>query len=92
MKIRMRSNITLTTIAAALQCILAIAAQANTHRNTSDTRNMSGCQELVGSPQYQIYDIGVVEAGDKASQGFGVSPAGTAVGRSLSNNGSQAFA
>jgi hypothetical protein len=42
-------------------------------------------------PQYQIYDIGVVHQGDEASQGFGVSPAGIAVARSLSNNGSQAF-
>jgi hypothetical protein len=25
------------------------------------------------TPQYQIYDIGVVEVGDDASQGFGVS-------------------
>ena len=43
------------------------------------------------TPQYQIFDIGVVEVGDEASQGFGVSPAGIAVGRSLSNSGSQAF-
>src|SRR5437660_10010684 len=42
-------------------------------------------------PQYQIYDIGVVQLGDTASQGFGVSPAGIAVGRSFQNNGSQAF-
>jgi hypothetical protein len=44
-----------------------------------------------GTPQYQIYDIGVVQVDDEASQGFGASPAGIAVGRSLSNNGSQAF-
>ncbi len=43
------------------------------------------------TPQYQIFDIGVVQAGDKASQGLGVSRAGIAVGRSLSNDGSQAF-
>jgi hypothetical protein len=42
-------------------------------------------------PQYQIFDIGVVQVGDEASQGFGVSPTGIAVGRSLSNTGSQAF-
>lgn len=42
-------------------------------------------------PQYQIYDIGVVQVGDNASQGFGVSRAGIAVGRSLRTNGSQAF-
>src|SRR5947207_4409014 len=43
------------------------------------------------TPQYQIYDIGVVEVGDTASQGFGVSHAGIAVGRSIRSSGSQAF-
>jgi hypothetical protein len=43
------------------------------------------------TPQYQIYDIGVVEPGDDASQGFGVSHGGIAVGRSLRAGGSQAF-
>jgi hypothetical protein len=90
MKIRTGSNITLTAIAAALQCTLAITAQANTHSNTSDSRKTLG-QEPTGGPQYQIFDIGVVQAGDKASQGLGVSRAGIAVGRSLSNDGSQAF-
>ena len=42
-------------------------------------------------PQYQIYDIGVVQVGDTASQGFGVSRAGVAVGRSFQDNGTQAF-
>jgi hypothetical protein len=91
MKIRPGSNITLTAIAAALQCTLAIAAPANTDTNTSDSRKTSGRQEPTGPPQYQIFDIGVVDVGDTFSQGFGVSPAGIAVGRSLSNNGSQAF-
>ena len=31
------------------------------------------------TPQYQIYDIGVVDAGDDASQGFGVSHGGIAL-------------
>ena len=43
------------------------------------------------TPQYQIYDIGVVNAGDTASQGFGVSRDVTAVGRSIGTDGSQAF-
>src|SRR6266581_920789 len=42
-------------------------------------------------PQYQIFDIGVVQPGDTASQGFGVSRAGIAVGRSVNTGGSQAF-
>src|SRR5947208_12169073 len=43
------------------------------------------------TPQYQIYDIGVIDSGDTASQGFGVSRAGIAVGRSIRTGGSQAF-
>jgi hypothetical protein len=43
------------------------------------------------TPQYQIYDIGVVEVGDAASQGFGVSHGDVAVGRSIGTGGSQAF-
>jgi hypothetical protein len=43
-------------------------------------------------PQYQIFDIGVIQVGDTASQGFGASPGGVAVGRSItSNSASQAF-
>lgn len=42
-------------------------------------------------PQYQIFDIGVVQMGDTASQGFGVSTGGVAVGRSVRTGGAQAF-
>jgi hypothetical protein len=43
-------------------------------------------------PQYQIFDIGVVQMGDTASQGFGISPSGgLAVGRSVRSGGAQAF-
>jgi hypothetical protein len=38
-----------------------------------------------------IFDLGVVQAGDTASQGFGVSTGGVAVGRSLRTGGAQAF-
>src|SRR6476646_564580 len=43
------------------------------------------------TPQYQIYDIGVIDPGDDASQGFGVSHGGIAVGQSIRTGGSQAF-
>ena len=46
---------------------------------------------LATTPQYQIYDIGVVQTGDTASQGFGVSTGGIAVGRSFRSDGTQAF-
>src|SRR5438067_2960649 len=42
-------------------------------------------------PQYQMFDIGVVDVGDTFSQGFGVSPGGIAVGRSIRHAGSHAF-
>lgn len=42
-------------------------------------------------PQYQIFDIGVVQTGDSASQGFGVSTGGVALGRSVRTGGAQAF-
>jgi uncharacterized membrane protein len=46
---------------------------------------------IATTPQYQIYDIGVIDVGDTASQGFGVSDGGIAVGRSIRTGGSQAF-
>jgi hypothetical protein len=46
---------------------------------------------VIADPQYQIFDLGVVQVGDTASQGFGVSPGGVAVGRSLRSGGAQAF-
>lgn len=45
----------------------------------------------MADPQYQIYDIGVILMSDSASQGFGVSPGGVAVGRSFRTGGAQAF-
>ena len=45
----------------------------------------------MADPQYQIYDLGVVQAGHTESQGLGISPGGIAVGRSSFPNGSQAF-
>ncbi|MCD9186454.1 MAG: carboxypeptidase regulatory-like domain-containing protein [Pyrinomonadaceae bacterium] len=42
-------------------------------------------------PSYQIFDIGVVQTGDTASQGFGISTNGIAVGRSIRTGGAQAF-
>jgi hypothetical protein len=46
---------------------------------------------LTAPPRYRIYDIGIVQAGDSASQGFGVSTGGVAVGRSVRTGGAQAF-
>lgn len=43
------------------------------------------------SPSYVIFDLGVIVAGDSASQGFGASTSGIAVGRSIRTGGAQAF-
>ncbi|MDQ6764810.1 MAG: hypothetical protein M3Z22_01720 [Verrucomicrobiota bacterium] len=43
------------------------------------------------TPQYQIYDVGILQTGDTAAQAFGISPGGVAVGRSLRTGASQAF-
>src|SRR3989440_4256762 len=43
------------------------------------------------TPQYRIYDIAVIDLSADASQGFGVSHGGIAVGRSIRTGGSQAF-
>src|SRR5580765_6732081 len=53
--------------------------------------NVAFTAAQAGTPQYQIYDIGVIDAGDNASQGFGVSHGGIAMGRSIRTGGSQAF-
>jgi hypothetical protein len=94
MKIRTASRITLGAIMAAISGSLAIAFWATTIA-VADTTPMSAQQERIlrstGTPQYQIFDIGVVQPGDEFSQGFGVSPGGIAVGRSLNNSGSEAF-
>jgi hypothetical protein len=43
------------------------------------------------TPQYRIFDLGFVAPGDTAAQGFGSSPGGVAVGRSVGASGSLAF-
>ena len=42
-------------------------------------------------PQYQIFDIGVIQVGDTASQGFGLSPGGVVVVRSFRSGVAQAL-
>ncbi len=68
-----------------------------TFKSASLVRPVKGISETRSSvamltpPRYQIYDIGIVQAGDTASQGFGVSTGDVAVGRSVRTGGSQAF-
>lgn len=55
--------------------------------NVSESRPAA----MLVPPQFQIFDIGIVQASDTASQGFGVSTGGVAVGRSVRTGGAQAF-
>jgi hypothetical protein len=81
-------------ITAALLCDLPAVNRADTIKvnggNTSGYGE-SAIRPAGTTPQYQIFDIGVVLPGDEFSQGFGVSPSGIAVGRSVNNTGSEAF-
>lgn len=60
-------------------------------RSVEAVSGSSRTATLAAAPQYQIFDIGVVQAGDTASQGFGASTGGVAVGRSVRTGGAQAF-
>jgi hypothetical protein len=88
---------TKSAIVAVLFFVAVIVLHANTITVTNtNNRGITSLQRplpvrATGIPQYQIYDIGVVQPGDTASQGFGVSRAGIAVGRSFRADGTQAF-
>lgn len=67
---------------------LSVSGFSQQHR----TRSVKSVRDHgVSIPQYQIFDIGLVEDTDDASQGYRVSPGGIAVGRSMRSGGSQAF-
>jgi len=92
----------LGTLAIAALATTITAANTNKRSTTStketgvndpgyNSRQAPAIKPTGATPQYQIFDIGVVDVGDAFSQGFGVSPAGIAVGRSIRNDGSHAF-
>jgi uncharacterized membrane protein len=66
----------------------SVSAQTRSLKNVSKSNLIAGTPVL---PQYQIFDIGIVQTGDTASQGFRISEGGIAVGRSVRSNGAQAF-
>lgn len=68
--------------------LFAVTGFSQTHKK-SVTPNQN--KTAIVPPQYQILDIGVVLSGDSASQGFGASTNGIAVGRSVRSGGAQAF-
>jgi uncharacterized membrane protein len=67
---------------------LVLTGTALSQTRKADAGPNSGVPAL---PQYEIFDLGLVQPTDTASQGFGVSPGGWAVGRSVRTGGAQAF-
>jgi hypothetical protein len=78
----------------AILCAASFLMYTATATNTAQDKAASESlrtSAMPPPPLYQIYDIGVVQVGDSASQGFGVSTTGIAVGRSIRTGGAQAF-
>ncbi len=80
----MKLKIFYTSVLIMVMCAFPILAQ----KAKLDSKLNSGIPTLV---RYQIFDIGVVQTGDTASQGFGISTGGIAVGRSIRTGVAQAF-
>lgn len=76
---------------AAIIANLMFADTASAQKQTSEIVSESSDNGIPTLVRYQIFDIGIVQTGDTASQGFGVSPNGIAVGRSVRTGGAQAF-
>ena len=72
----------------ALMMITITASSLYTNVSAQSTKEAG----VIVPPQYQIFDIGIVQMGDTASQGFGVSSGGVGLGRSVRTGGAQAFA
>ncbi|MEQ1644834.1 MAG: hypothetical protein ABL959_15400, partial [Pyrinomonadaceae bacterium] len=68
-----------------------VAIVATSRSEAGSNKGLIVADAPEGAPQYTIVDIGVVQSGDTASQGFGVSTGGVAVGRSFRTGGTQAF-
>lgn len=100
-KLRMMLHVLVISIAITLNLVSTGIASSQSRKETfqseSLVRSAKGVSEIrssvtmLGPPRYQIYDIGIVQTGDTASQGFGVSTGGVAVGRSVRTGGAQAF-
>lgn len=72
--------------------VMCLALSTVTNAQSRDTSSAESKADVGPTgPQYQIFDIGVVVVGDSASQGFGVSPGGIGLGRSVRTGGAQAF-
>ncbi|HKP67663.1 MAG TPA: carboxypeptidase regulatory-like domain-containing protein [Pyrinomonadaceae bacterium] len=76
----------LTIVSLVAMLTMAIPAQI-----LDDVNKGTWAESPATPPQYQIFDMGVVMAGDSAAQGLRVNEAGVGVGRSIRTGGAQAF-
>ncbi len=86
-QVRVARSSAVTMVVAIVFCLL-FSVTAPAQSSTAGADELSG--PGIPPPQYQIFDVGVVLMTDSASQGFGVSGAGTALGRSVRTGGAQA--
>lgn len=84
-------SVTFFSVAATGLMDLTKAVSSHPRLTEGIDKSLSWAAVTTVPPQYQIFDIGVVQTGDSASQGFGVSPGGAAVGRSVRTGAAQAF-
>lgn len=89
--VRLRILVFITAICTTFTAGLISNNTASGQNKEKVVADVNGDLGVPSAPQYQIFDIGVVATGDTASQGFGVSTGGTAVGRSVRTGGAQAF-
>ncbi len=94
--VRLRALVSFLLITVVISA--GLVSTASSQKNLTDNKNRTSGRLIVDktdgipvTPQYQIFDIGVVLAGDANSQGFGVSTNGIAVGRSIRSGAAQAF-
>jgi hypothetical protein len=98
-KLRIILHVLVISIAMAANFVYVDIASSQSNNRTLNSESFvhsaeSGLRTAAGvpvPPRYQIYDIGIVQVGDSASQGFGASTGGVAVGRSVRTGAAQAF-
>jgi hypothetical protein len=89
--VRFRVLLSIVVIVAGVTAGLLLSEPASSQSHTLKNAPLTSPSDTVAPPKYQIIDIGVVQKGDTASQGYRASSGGIAVGRSLARTGSRAF-
>ena len=89
--LRVRTLVSIIAICATFAAGLLSNNTASGQNKEKLAADVNGDLGVPSAPQYQIFDIGLALPTDTASQGFGVSTGGTAVGRSINSAGAKAF-